>query len=236
MELPIKNTPPSICESIVIDDNLYYKTDFTMQTEQNINNHNMGIDNAQHMHLVNCDSSNLETTDSVRGINSTHDTNLSNGEMGIINGSTSSSGSLVFDGFTSGDLKNIGILGAISSSTGSSPTISEDDFEYKDIVYHSTDTLPADYKTDDTTTKQVNNLSTVQNKNTAVDPIIMELWVKDAKTKRWFVPLNKLSKGDVCTLSQPAPDKLCIVKPLIPVTVTVIVIMNQHLKQLETKT
>ena len=45
------------------------------------------------------------------GTNDTHGTNLSDGAMGIINGNTSSSESLVFDGFTSRDLKNSPVMG-----------------------------------------------------------------------------------------------------------------------------
>ena len=152
-------------------------------------------------------TNNIPPSMTVTGTNIVSNTILSNSVTGINNNYITTSESSDFERFTSGDLKITEILRVNSSSTGSSPPASEGDFEYEDAVYDSSGTILAEsINIDDTNNEDVYNERKPHSNDFAVDPNIMELWVKDAEVKKWTVLLYKLTNGDIYTLSRPAPD------------------------------
>ena len=123
-----------------------------------------------------------------------------------------SSSSSEFEGFNSDDLKPSSTI-VHSDSNSSSDKQTNSDFEYEDVIEDSSDTIPAieDKPSAENTNDSSNDLQDLfLVRNQRIDANILKLWEVDAKTKKWEIPLRKLTSREVYDLSHPLPkwDKI----------------------------
>ena len=130
---------------------------------------------------------------------------------GIINESASeqydSSSSAEFEGFNSDNLKPSTAI-VHSDSNSSSDKHTDSDFEYEDVIEDSSDTIPAieNQPSAENTNDSSNDLQDLfLVRNQMIDANILKLWEVDVKTKKWEIPLCKLTSREVYDLSHPRP-------------------------------
>ena len=122
-----------------------------------------------------------------------------------LHGSISSSSN--FEGFTSDDIVQHPAR-IHNMSNISSDELTYSDFTYEDTVEDSSDTTPASenipiMENMKDLNSDLQDLFLVRNQ--LVDMSILEMWIEDAKTKKWDIPLCKLTAREVYDLSHPPP-------------------------------
>ena len=126
---------------------------------------------------------------------------------GINNQDNSSSESSEFESFTSGDLKCNNMSDAVFNND-SSTILTSDYYTYDDAVEDYSDTIPAIGPINNTeeTPQELHNLPSVGSNSNTILPEIVNIWEKDAMTKKWTVPLCRLTPTDIFTLSNSTPN------------------------------